>query len=743
MTCKSGVLTALVFFSLHAVHAQSPARMQNVKDTSVMSRDTSVLKQLQKPALNLKEVKIRKAKPLIEKKTDRIVFNAESSIAGTGADVLELIGKIPGLRVVNDMISIVGKGSVNVMVNDRLVQLSGDDLASYLKSIPSDQVSKVEIIANPPAKYDAQGNNGLLNIVLKKAVNDGLQGSVNFDYSLASYSTVAAGGNLNYRKDKLSLYTNFNLRKGYIAPKELTDVFYPGQTWSSLNQYRNFRTVPSGQLGLDYQLSKNTLVGASYNGGNTRFHSDENIRTTIMNSKFQKLDSTLVSDANAKIRSGFNAVNLFLKRVIDTSGKQVLINADWFKYHDDKERFFNNNTYLNDGSLADDSFAQYLSASQQHIDLYTLKADADLPYRFFRLSFGTKFSFIRNNSDVSFYKRLMEEYVSNQDQANVFDYTENTQALYINVNKTVKKWALQLGLRAEYTQTKGLSSDEDQTDRNWYLQLFPTAFLTYRLNELNTFALSYDRRINRPMYKKLNPFRWYSNQYAYAEGNPFLKPSYSNNLELSHTYAAVLTSSVSFGYTNSGYSDVNFTDGQSNIQVLKPVNFVTGYNYQFSNSISLNPVAWLQSNSQLNLFYNLSNSSLTETSASLKGIGAYFSTSNQFYFNQDKMLSGEIGFWYQSGGIDGLQKLESQYNLDVGLRKLVLNKQLQFAAGLTDVLKSNKYRYTSLVNQIEQSYTNYYDSRKLRISIRYNFGNDRAKATARKPGNDEEIRRNN
>jgi len=429
--------------------------------------------------------------------------------------------------------------------------------------------------------------------------------------------------------------------------------------------------------------------------------------------------------------------------VIDTSGKQVLINADWFTYHDNKERFFNNNTYFNDGHLAEDSFAQYLSASQQDINLYTLKADADLPYHFFRLSFGSKFSFIRNKSDVSFYKQLMEEYVPVQDQTNVFDYTENTQALYINANKTVKKLTLQIGLRAEYTQIRGIASDEDQTDRSLYLQLFPTAFLSYRLNELNTFALSYGRRINRPMYKKLNPFRWYSNQYAYTEGNPFLKPSYSNNLELSHTYAAVLTSSVSFGYTNNGYGDVNFTDRQSNIQVIRPVNFITGYNYQFSNSLSLNPAAWLQSNSQLNLFYNLSNSSLAETNASLKGVGAYFSTNNQFYFNQDKTLSGEAGFWYQSGGIDGLQKFERQYNLDIGLRKLLLNKRLQLTAGLTDVLKSNQYRYTSLVNNIEQRYANYYDSRKLRVSIRYNFGNDRAKATARKPGNDEEIRRNN
>jgi outer membrane receptor protein involved in Fe transport len=728
MMCRSGVVSILIFFSAHLVQAQS---------------DTSGHIQFQKPALKLKEVKIRSVKQLIERKADRVIFNAGNSISGQGMDALDLLGKIPGLRVVNDRVLIVGKGIVNVMVNDRLIQLSGDDLSNYLKSIPSDQISKVEIITNPPAKYDAQGNNGLLNIVLKKAVTDGLQGSVNFDYSLASYSTIASGGNLNYQKDKLSLYTSFNLRKGSTVAEERTDVFYPAQTWSTFNRSRNFRTVPSGRLELDYRFSKKTLVGASYNVGDTRLHSEENIRSEIMNNKLQSPDSTLISDANATIKSSFKTVNLFFKMVIDTLGKQILINADWFKYHDDKDRFFNNNTYLNDGSLVGSSFARYLSASQQNIDLYTLKADADLPFQFFKLSFGSKLSFIRNKSDVAFYKKLLEVYVPDQAQTNAFSYRENTQAWYVNFNMTVKNWILQVGLRAEYTQTAGVSFNNNQTNENRYFQLFPTSFLTYRLNEANTLALNYGRRINRPSYKKLNPFRWYNNQYAYMEGNPFLKPSYSNNLELSHTYVSVFTSSLSFSRTSDGYNDVNFTDDQSNVQILRPVNFVTSYNYQFSSLLSLNPLSWLQSNCQFNLFYIRSNSALAETDASLKGTGAYFSTSNQLYLNQSKNFSGELNVWYQFGGIEGLQKLERQYNVDLGLRTLIIKNHLQLAVNLTDLFKSNKSRYASLVNDIRQSYVNYYDSRKLRISIRYNFGNEGIKATNRKPGNDEETRRSN
>jgi len=693
-------------------------------------------------SVRLKEVNISRKKKLLERKSDRIVFDATQSIAGAGTDALDLLAKVPGVKVTNNQVSLVGKGMVNVMLNDRLIQMSGDDLATYLKSIPSDNVSTIEIITNPPAKYDAQGNNGLLNIVLKKAAGDGLQGAVNMDYSQATHATAGTGLNLNYRKDKVTVYSSFSIRKGSLASSEKTDIFYPDQTWSVLNAFRNFRTVPAGQVTVDYQATKSTSFGITYNGGSTNFHSDEKISTRIDKTSGQ-LDSVLISDANAKMKSWFNTANLYLKTDFDTTGKQLVFNADWFNYHDDKERLFNNNTYLSDGTLKESSYAQYLSASEQRIDLYTLKADVDLPYKTFKLSLGTKLSFIRNQSDLSFYRNLMDQLVEDQTQSNVFNYKENTQAIYLNFNKKISKLDIQLGLRSEYSQTTGMSLSNFQQDDNRYFQLFPTAFFSYKLNDKNSLALNYGRRINRPPYRKLNPFRWYLNQFSYTEGNPFLKPSFNNNIEFSHSYAGILLTTLSFSHTSQGFSDVNFTNTSSNVQVLRPQNFITSYNYQLSTALTLNPFSWMQNNNQFSLFQNVSKSSLVETAGVLRGAGAYLSTSNQFYLSKDKSLAGDVSFWYQSGGVDGLQRLKSQYNVDAGLRKLLLNKRLQIAASLSDLLKTNTYRYTSVVGQVSQKYENYYDSRKLRLSIRYNFGNDKIKQLSRSSGNAEERKRSN
>lgn len=705
-----------------------------------LSSDTLINIQLWENPNKLTDIQINARKALVEKQIDRTVFNVENSIAAIGTDVLELLSKVPGVRVMSDKVSLVGKGGVNVMINNKLVPLSADELSNYLKSISSGSIAKIEVITNPPAKYDAQGNNGLINIVLKKVTAEGFKGSINTAFTQATHATTSAGGNLSYRKNKITLSSNFNIRKGSLVPLEQSDVFYPTQTWYMVNKDRNFRTVPSGQIGIDYQAAKKTVLGLSYNGGLTNFHSEENIKTTIY-SKTGNLDSVLNSDANAKIRSHYHSANVYLKQALDSTGKQLSINADWFKYGDDKNRFFNNTSYFQNGVVIPNSFAEYLSTSKQNVDLYTLKADVDLPYKTFKLSFGTKLSFIRNQSDLAFYKVRNAIYEFDPGQTNLFNYQENTQALYVNYNKTVRSWDFQAGLRGEYTQIDGISINEQ--NRNEYFRFFPTFYIAYRANDKSTFALNYGRRINRPAYRKLNPFRWYSNQYAYTEGNPFLQPSYNDNIEISHTYNNVFTTTLSFSHTTNGFNDVNFIDASTNIQVAKPVNFITGYHYQFSNAVTFNVFKWLESINQVDVFYNTSNSSITQTLSALNGFGAYFSTLNQFVFNHSKTLLGEASFWCQFPYVDGLNQNKNQYNLDLGIKMLLLNKKIQLAITATDVLKTNQYRFSSLINNIRQEYNNYYDSRQLKITFRYNFGNEKIKHQDRKLGNEEERRRSN
>ena len=189
----------------------SSADFKKIQRKISLNADTIVNVNLEKSTIELQNVEIQFKKALIEKKVDRTIFNVDGSVAAIGTDALELMSKVPGIRVVNDRVSLVGKGSINIMINDKITPLSEDDLANYLRSIPSDHISKIEVITNPSAKYDAQGNNGLINIVLKKAVAEGFKGAVNLGFTQASHPTGSGGGNLSFRKDKITLFTNFNM----------------------------------------------------------------------------------------------------------------------------------------------------------------------------------------------------------------------------------------------------------------------------------------------------------------------------------------------------------------------------------------------------------------------------------------------------------------------------------------------------------------------------------------------------
>lgn len=706
-----------------------------------LKTDTIIHVRLADLANTLNDVEVNAKQNFIERKIDRTVFNVNNSVIAIGTDALELLSKIPGVRVMSDKISLVGKGSVNVMINDKLVQLSADELSVYLSSIQSGNIAKIEVITNPPARYDAQGNSGLINIVMKKVAGNGFKGSVNAGFNQATYGTFYSGGNFSFRKNKLTLYSNLNIRKGSLVPFEQSNIYYRDQTWNVVNRDRNFRTVPSGQFGADYQISKKAVAGISYNGGLTNFHSEENIKTHIYNTAASRLDSMLNSDANAKFKSDYHSSSIYFRQNLDSLGRQITFNADWFRYCDDKSRNFNNTTYLENGSVVPNSLAEYLATNKQNVDLYTLKIDVDLPNRFFNFALGSKISFINNQSDVAFYRSINNTLLLDAGQSNLFNYTENTRALYFNLSKSVKMWDFQFGLRGEYTQIDGISLLE--RNKTEYFKLFPTAFLVYKPNDKSVLSFNYGRRINRPPYKKLNPFRWYSNQYAYAEGNPGLQPSYKHVVAFSHQYKSFLTTTFSFENTSNGYNDVNFADAISNIQVLKPVNFIGACHYQLSNAVTFNQLKWLESINEVDVFYLVSNSKIPQTLKRLAGYGAYLSTVNQLTLNKLKTWFADVSLWYQFPAVDGLNKNESQYNMDLGFKATVLDKKLQLALNLTDVLKSSKYRYTTIINQLEQDYNNYYDNRQLRITVRYSFGNDKVKTPNRRNGNEEERKRNN
>jgi hypothetical protein len=226
-----------------------------------------------------------------------------------------------------------------------------------------------------------------------------------------------------------------------------------------------------------------------------------------------------------------NNVSVYTITKLDTLGKKISFDADYFNLSGNNSYNFTSNIYLPDGKAKLDRLTAANTLGNRNIDIYTAKMDVEIPTKWVNLSFGAKLSTVKNESIIAYYNTVKQPPILDANRSNTFRYTENLQAVYISGSKNLSpQWDIQLGLRAENTQTNGFSATLNKTTENSYIKLFPTFYLTYKANENSTLGLNYSRRINRPSYSNLNPFRTYTSAFNYGEGNPFLQPFFNYNV---------------------------------------------------------------------------------------------------------------------------------------------------------------------------------------------------------------------
>ena len=686
----------------------------------------------------LQEVVITSKKKLIERKVDRLIFNVENSISASGGDAIDALKVTPNIRVQNDNVKMIGKSNMIVMVDDKIIQLTGDDLNNFLKTIPSNNIKSIEVITTPPAKYDAEGNSGLVNIKLKKSKKDSWSASINTSYRQATYPTGNVGGNFNYQKGKVSIFSSTNIAKGTSSPVETSNIFYPNQLWANKSTRKDFTNLIGGRFGIDYQITDKLIMGIQYLGGNQKPNIEENNLTTIYNSN-NNINSFIKTNADNNRKNNSNSLNYHTIYSIDTLGTKIFADIDYFKFNKTENRTFESNSLNSDYSTIPNSFFSANNGTETDFTNFSGKIDVDMPLKWVSLSYGGKTSFSKNIGDVSFYNLTSGNPIFDPNQSNKFEYKENINALYFSGTKKIgKKWETQFGIRMEATNTKGISTTLNQENTNNYIKFFPTIYLVYNYNDDNSFSINYSKRINRPSFHSLNPFRWYDNPYSYAEGNPFLQPSYSHNVEFGFTHNQNLENKFYYSKTENGYSQLTTLDENTNIQATKYANFFNTEIFGISESYTFDKIKWWESVNSLDLSYNKSTSKVSITNQNREGFNSYFSTNNTFNLNSKKTIILNLNFWLSPSGVDGLDKISASNQFDLAMKFFFLDKNLQLGIVANDIFSSNRFTYTSFSNNIKQEYRNYYDVRSFRISLFYKFGSTKIKVEKRNFGNEEE-----
>ncbi len=648
----------------------------------------------------LKEITIVAKKPMIEVKADKTVFNVEASINATGSNALELLQKSPGIQVDNnDNISMKGKTGVRVYVDGKMMHLDTKDLAAYLKSINSNDIEAIEMISNPSAKYDASGNAGIINLRLKKNKRFGTNGSLNAGFVQGVTPKGNGSVNLNYRDKKINLFGNVGVNRGrYENTLDLyrvqNDTLYDQKTLMHSNdKSMNIKG------GADFFLNNNNTIGvmATTNAGNSEWTSNDN--TAIYYNPTHEYAKTLRASNSVPGKRTNSNFNLNY-RYTDTSGREINFDADYGLFRG-RGNSLQPNNYYNEITNTFLGATVNKNSTPTNIDIYTAKLDMEQRLGKGKLGYGAKTSFVKTNNTFDFYTDSSsgKDPVFVKERSNKFDYSENVNAAYLNYQQQLSpKWSLQVGLRGEQTVSEGTLTRADgngQTDdhvkRN-YFNIFPSGALTWNISQKHSLNVTYSRRIDRPTYQDLNPFENKLNELTYEKGNAFLKPQYTDNIELTHTFMGFINTTVGYSHISDYATQVTDTTGSATY--VQQQNLATQQIISFNIGSPTTINKWW--NGYANFWYNyqMFTGKIGEKELDVKVpiFGAYLQQS----FTLGKDYTAEISGWFNGPSVwGGTWRTRSQGAVDAGVQKQIMQKRASIKISATDIFHTAPWKATN------------------------------------------------
>lgn len=693
-------------------------------------------------ATQLKEVQVLGQKPLYEREADRTIVNVEGSTLAAGNTSLDVLRRAPGVTVDNnDNLALRGRQGVLVLIDGKRQPMSGAELADYLRALPAEQLRSIELITNPPAKYDAQGGAGIIAINLRKDQRQGTNGTLNLSYGRSPYNKYTGGLSLNHRNRNVNLFGAYNYadRSG-LAQLTIHRDFYAllnggGRrltgTTDQDNRLPNQQRSHSWRTGLDYRLSDRTTVGAVLSGLDNRNGADGTNATVLRDlarGREQAYNSTNYRRGHAPNQAG----NLNLRHTFgDSLGtRELTADADYARYR------LARNQVLQTFAVGEPD--QTTSNSQQgRLAIQSVKVDYTHPLsKQLRLEAGAKASLVTADNDLQF----LNDGQLNRDRSNRFRYDENINAGYVNVNYSQPALTLQAGLRGEQTSAVG-KQDREVKFKDFtrhYFQLFPSAAIKRTLNDKHEVAVSLSRRIDRPSYSQLNPFTEIIDKTTSGSGNPELLPQTSYNVELTHTFRQKYSAGLSYSITRDPL--IGVVQPETDSTVLSTTrNLDQQHYYALTLTAPVDITKWWKTFNNGVFFYNRFVGELAGTNLNRGGVSYELTSNHTFTFG--KGWGAEMSGNYQSRQVYGFLVQRPLGAFSAGVQKSLWDRKGTLKLSVADLF------YTLPANVVS-SYDNYVerfyqrrDSRVATLSFSYRFGNDKVAPTRRRSGGAEEEKR--
>lgn len=695
--------------------------------------------------LNVKSIEgvtITKTKPLIERQDGKMIMNVENSIASTGNSAFEVLEKAPGVTIDNnDNISLRGKGNLLIQIDGKNTPMTGSDLANYLRGIPSSTIEKIEFITNPSSKYDAAGSS-IINIKLKKEQRKGTNGSVSTSLGMGKYIKNNNSLSINHRNKKVNIFANYSFAYREAYNRLVLDRnFYDNNIFTKAYIQDNFLKFKFNnhiaKAGMDYYMNDKNILGFSVGLISNNFNlNGDNSNLTVGSTRRPESTFNTLNASNDKWTNV--SVNLNHKYTIDSLGSEISTDFDYINYSNSSLQNFETRTH--DIASNQDYLDIRKGDLNGKLNIYSLKSDLTKNFsNDWKLESGIKTSFVKTDNDLKFFNATTGTPVPDPNRTNHFIYEENINAVYGNVIKKWEKFKVTAGLRLENTNVKGTQITTNQINKRNYTQLFPSAVFSYDLTEKSSLEINLSRRITRPSYNQLNPFKLYLDPTTMAAGNPDLNPQTTMNYELTYSINNKYFATVSYSRTSDNITDIlkPIVEGGQNVtvQTFENLNSVSYYGLNLIAPVKV--TKWWDMNNSANFYYGSYTGNLSGTQINNKG-NFTFSINSINSFKLGNGFTAELTGNYKAREIYAYLNASPNWYLNIGAQKKFQNNSV-LKLSFTDLFFTSNLKGQTVYNNYIENFAVKRDTRVATLSYTYNFGSSK-NGQPRKTGGADDLK---
>ncbi len=675
---------------------------------------------------DLKQIDIDAERKLLENSIDKKTFQVDKSIisqSGTAADALQQLPNVTTDE--NGNLQVRGSEGVLILINGKPTGINGANLQTILNQIPANSIDKIELITNPSSKYDAEGSNGIINILLKRNKKGGINGNVNLQAGTGDKYNASSG--LSYNKGKLSVTTTYGLRfntmqwNGYLdrTLRPSDTLFY----FNTKNRGWNKSLSHALSLSTDYYLTKFQTLSLSVSGTKGEDEKPEWIDYTEMDSS-KKSSAMFARFNDIESQNSFYNLNAQYRKTFAKPQKEFTLSANHTKSADsillDGSNRYTVVNYLQKDSLSDERQNRSKSITLNSM----IQTDIILPIKKDKkIEAGLKVAYrtYDNEMRISRVKAATDQWYLDSALSNRFKYAEMINAGYFNFMGMYKNYAYQAGTRIEQTIADGELKYTNKEVGYQRLDFFPSFYVLKKIKKIHEWKVNYTRRIERPSAGQLNPFSDLSDPRNVRRGNPDLKPQFINSVELDYTYT---TKKV---MTNPGlyYKQTNnliwrYITIDEGVNYVSFENIGTSYNIGLDWVTTINLAKWVNTLTSINVYRNHMKGQLgTFTYDRSNIMGNAKQTVN---FKLKRHLDLQFSYTYRSPFLAPQGKGITMQWLDMGATMLVLKSKGTLTLTLSDIFNTRQFGMELYLPQVEQQFLRKMESRILYLGFNYRFG---------------------